>query len=103
MHNARPDSNADSTASRKTGRNAATIAAGVIALAIAAAAVFDERGGRTPAGSDPADSGVAPVSAISTQNRATVSDMTSATGAARPHYERTNEPAYTDPTNPYGG
>jgi len=103
MHTAQQDSNSDSTASRRTVRNAATIAAGVIALAIAAAAVFDERSGGMPAGSGPADSGAAPVSALSTQGRAAISSTSSASVTARPHSERTNEPAYTDPTNPHGG
>jgi hypothetical protein len=103
MHKARPDSNADSTASRKTRRNAATVAAGVVALAIAAAAVFDERAGRMPAGSDPADSSAVPIAAAPGAGRAVTLSTTSPAGAARPHYERTGEPAQTDTVNPHGG
>jgi hypothetical protein len=103
MNQARPDSNANSTASRRTRRNAATIAAGTIALAIAAAAVFDERAGRMPAGSDPAGSGAVPVSAAPMEGRALAAGTPSAADAARPRYERTNEPAYTNAENPHGG
>lgn len=103
MHNERQDLNPDSTASRRSRRNAATVAAGVIALAVAAAAVLDERAGRTPAGSDPAESGAAPVATAPTEARSLLSNATSSTGAARPHFERADEPAYTSTENPHGG
>ena len=104
MRQAPFDLNADSTASRKNRRPALTAAAGLIAVAVAAAVVFAEHGGRTSAGNDrAAHSSVVPLAATQGDSRTAITNTTSAGDAAKPRFERTDEPAYDDSVRPHGG
>jgi hypothetical protein len=102
MSQARFDLNADSTASRKNRRPAFTIAAGLIALSIAAAIVVEERDGGAPAGTDPAHSSVVPRAAPVASRTASSSTM-SDNEPAKAHFERSDEPDYEDSVRPHGG
>ena len=93
MRPSRLDSSADPTARRNIRRPAITFAAGLIALAIATAVVLDPQGGRSSAGSD------ATVSSLASPTVAT----TTATDAATPRFERSNEPAIEESVNAHGG
>ena len=93
MRQERLDSNADPSASRNLRRPAITFAAGLIALAIATAVVLDPHNGRSSAGSD------ATYSSLASPTAAT----TTATDAATPRFERSNEPATEDSVNAHGG
>lgn len=97
MRQPRSDLNADSTASRKNRRPVFTVAAGLIALAIAAVVVVEERSGHASLGTDPA------YSASAAQGTPAATNTISAGDSAKPHFERSNEPAYEDTVHPYGG
>lgn len=103
MRQARSDLNADSTASRRNRRPVFTVAAGLIALAIAAVVVVEERGGQASAGNDAAYSSVVPLAATAAESRTAITNTMSAGDAAKPHFERSDEPAYEDSVHPYGG
>jgi len=99
MRQAQLDSNSDSTAGRKNRRPAFTFAAGLVALAIGAAFVIDQPSGGTSAQSDPAASNVMPGAAAQAEN----ANTKSAIEAAKPRFERSDEPAVEDSVNAYGG
>lgn len=103
MNQARLESNSDLKAGRKNLRPAFTIAAGLIALAVATAAVLEQPGGRTSTGSDPAVASVVPLAAAPAEDQTTIANTTSAPEAARPRFQRSDEPALEDSTNPHGG
>jgi hypothetical protein len=103
MSQARLDSNSDLKARRKNLRPAITIAAGLIALAVATAAVLEQPDGRNSAGSDPAASSVVPLATAPAEDRTSIANTTTATETARPRFQRSDEPAYEDSTNPHGG
>jgi hypothetical protein len=92
MHLARLDSNSDPSSSRNIRRPAITVFVGLLALAIATAVVVDPTGGRSYAGSDATTSSLA--SPVAT---------TTASDAATPRFERSNEPAIEDSVNTHGG
>ena len=103
MRQPRSDLNADSAASRRNRRPVFTVAAGLIALAIAAVVVVEERGGHASLGTDPAYSSMVPLAASAAQSSPAVTNTMSAGDSAKPHFERSNEPAYEDTVHPYGG
>lgn len=103
MRQAEFNLNADPATSRKNRRPAFTVAVGVIALAIAAAVVVEERNGRASAGSDPERSSIVPIAATSADSRAAPTNTMSSGDATKPHFERSDEPAYEDTVHPYGG
>ena len=103
MRQARSDLNADSAASHSSRRQAFTVVAGLIALAIAAVVVVEERGGYATAGNDPAYSSVVPLAATPGDSRTSNANSMSASDPARPHFDRSDEPAYEDSVHPYGG
>ncbi len=103
MSQARFDLNSDSTASRKNRRPAFTIAAGLIALSIAAAIVVEERDGGASAGTDPTHSSVVPHAATPAASMTAGTNTTSDNASAKPRFERSDEPVYEDPVRPYGG
>lgn len=94
MHPARFDSSSDPTSSRNFRRPAITVFIGLIALAIATAVVVDPTGGRSSVGNDATTSSlVSPTAATTT-----------ASDAATPRFERSNEPAaIEDSVNAHGG
>ena len=93
MHPARLDSNSDPSSSRNIRRPAITVFVGLLAVAIATAVVVDPTGGRSAAGSD------ATYSSLVSPTAAT----TTASDAAKPRFERSNEPAIEDSVNAHGG
>jgi hypothetical protein len=103
MNQARLDSNSDLKAGRKNLRPAFTIAAGLIALAVATAAVLEQPGGRASAVSDPAAASFVPLAAAPAEDQTAIANTTSAPDAARPRFQRSDEPALEDSTNPHGG
>ena len=103
MRQARSDLNADSTASRKNRRPAFTIVAGLIAFAIAVV-VVERSGGDASAGNDPAYSSVVPLAATPGDIRTSITNTMSASDPAKPHFERSDEPANDDDSvHPHGG
>jgi hypothetical protein len=102
MNQARLDPNSDLKAGRKNLRPAFTIAAGLIALAVATAAVLEQPGGRASAVSDPAAASFVPLAAPA-ENQTAIANTTSAPDAAKPRFQRSDEPALEDSTNPHGG
>jgi hypothetical protein len=96
-------SNADPSASRKIRRPAITFAAGLIALAIATAVVLDQPSGPTSAGSDPMVSSLVSPSATRVDSGTATASTQSAIDAAKPRFERSDEPASEDSTNAHGG
>ncbi len=90
------DLNADHTA--RTRRPAFTVAAGLIALAITAAVVVEQGDGPALTPSDRA----APLAAMSMEGKA-VTETTSADDPAKPHFERSDEPAVEETEHAYGG
>jgi hypothetical protein len=103
MRQAQLDSNSDSTAGRKNRRPAFTFAAGLVALAVGAAIVIDQPGGGTSAQGDPATSNVVSGAAASAENGTASANTTSAVEAAKPRFERSDEPAVEDSVNSHGG
>jgi hypothetical protein len=103
MRQAQLDSNADSSTRGKSLRPALAIVAGLIALGVAAAAVLDQPGQRTFAGSNPAGSSVVNVAAAPAESGSTNAISTSAIGSAKPHFERSDEPAVEESVNAHGG
>ena len=104
MRQARSDLNADSTGTRKNRRPALTVIAGLVALAIAAVVVVEERGGTALAGNDPSYAGVMPIKATRGESGTSITNTMSATDSAKPHFERSDEPANDeDSVHPYGG
>jgi len=93
--------NADSTASSKKRRPGFTVAAGLIALAIAAAVVVDERGAHRS--TDTAASSVAPLVSAPAEDRTAITNTTSGVDAAKPHFERSDESPYEESEHPHGG
>ena len=102
MHQAHIETNADPSGNRRNRRPAITLAAGLIALAIATAVVLEQPDGRPSASTDAAMSSLAsPATARLDGNAA--SGRTSAVDAATPRFERSDEPAIEDSTNAHGG
>lgn len=102
MRQAHIETNADPSGNRGNRRPAITLAAGLIALAIATAVVLDQPGGRSSAGSNTSMSSLAsPATARLDGNAGT--GMTPAVDAATPRFERSDEPAIADSTNAHGG
>jgi hypothetical protein len=78
----------------------------LIAFAIAAAVVVEERSGHASAGSNSANSSVAPLASGPAENNgtATANTTSATTDVTKPHFERTDEPAAVeDAEHPYGG
>lgn len=92
MHPARPDSNANASASYNIRKPAITVFVGLIALAIATAVVLDPTGGRSSAGVD-----------ATTASLAGPSSATTASDIATPRFQRSDEPAVEDSVNAHGG
>ena len=103
MRQAQFDLNAKATTSRKNRRPAFTVGVGVIALAIAAGIVVEERSGPPSAGSDPAHSSVVPLAATAAEGGTAITNTMSVSDPAKPHFERSDEPAYEDSVQPHGG
>jgi hypothetical protein len=93
MQPARLDSTSEPSARRNIRRPALTVFVGLIALAIATAVVVDPTGGRSSAGSD------ATYSSLASPTAAT----TTASDAATPRFERSDEPAIEESVNAHGG
>ena len=103
MRQARSDLNADSTARRKNRRPAFTVVAGLIAFAIAVV-VVERSGGDASAGNDPAYSSVVPLAAPLGEIKTSITNTMSASDPAKPHFERSDEPANDDDSvHPHGG
>jgi hypothetical protein len=103
MRQVQLDSNSDLTATRRSWRRPQIFAAGLIALVIAAIAVFDLSGGRIAAGSDSSVSSIVSLAAAPAERSAANSGTASTIDTSRPHFERSNEPAQEDPVNAHGG
>ena len=101
MRQAELDSNSDKTA-RKDRRPAFTFVAGLIALAIATAVILDKPRGDTSASSASAAAPDAPATTSPAEEMNTA-NTSARIEAARPHFERSNEPVFEDTTNPHGG
>jgi len=104
MHQTRSDSNAESTASRRNRRPAFTVIAGLIAVAVGAVVVVEERGGYASDRNDAAYSSVVPIAATSAEGLTSATNTMSAGDSVTPHFERSEEPANDDDSvHPYGG
>jgi hypothetical protein len=97
MRQTPPDFNGDSPATRSKLRPAAAVAAGVVALAIGAFVLVAERNGRGSDGYEPGHSRAVPFAATTNTNPAVAID------AAKPKFERSDEPAYEDTVQAHGG
>lgn len=102
MRQTRLDTNAD-PGGRKNLRPALAVAVGLIALGIAAAAVLDRPVGRSSAGSTPADSNAVNIASAPTESGFTNASASGTFDAAKPHFERSEEPAVEDSVNAHGG
>jgi negative regulator of sigma E activity len=95
------DVNTNHAAGRKT-RHAYTFAAGVVAVAIAAVVVVEERSASALA--DRADAGVALHTGAVMENSGPSASTLPSSDTARPRFQRSEEPANDDdPANPHGG
>jgi hypothetical protein len=94
----------DLTVSPRVGRPALTFVAGLLALAIAAALVLEDRGARSSVGGESRDARTMPVASFAPAPGASVTIESNASTPAPQHFDRSNEPATDDdPARPYGG
>jgi hypothetical protein len=89
MRQAQPESNSDSMDHRNSQRRTLVIGAGLAVAALVAATVLHEPPQDAQTATDVAASSAA--------------TSPSATDAAKPHFERTDEPAVEESVNSYGG
>lgn len=91
MRQAQPESNSDSMARRNSQRRTLVIGAGLAVAALVAAAVLHQPAQHAQTGTDLAASSAA------------AADTTSSIDAAKPRFERTDEPATEESVNSHGG
>ena len=102
MNKTQRDLNAKPATGRKNWRLASVIA-GLIAVAVAATVIVEERGGNASTRTNASGSNVAPLAAGPAEDRAAAPNTASDAPATRPHFERSDEPAVEDTVHPYGG
>jgi hypothetical protein len=104
MRQTQTESNFDDLARRKSRRIARAIAAGLIMAAIGAVAAFNQPARRVQASADFATSNVVPT-LPATPSQESVASERAASGAesAKPHFERSDEPAVEESVKSYGG
>lgn len=103
MRQAQPESNSDSMARRNSQRRTLVIGAGLAVAALVAATVLHQPAQHAQSGTDLAASSAATSRSIPAQNAAAAADTTSSIDAAKPRFERTDEPATEDSVNSHGG
>ena len=102
MHQAHSDLNANATAGRKNRRHPYTLAAGLIAVAIATVVVVEERSASTS--SDGGIAAVAPLVGTVMEDSNASTGTVPSSDTAGPHFQRSEEPANDDDaTHPHGG
>ncbi len=103
MHQAQSESNSDSMARRKSQRRALVIGAGLAVAVIVSATVLHQPTQHAETGTDLAVSSAATSPLVPAQNNAATAGTTSSIDAAKPHFERTDEPAVEESVNSCGG
>ena len=103
MRQAQPESNSDSMARRNSQRRTLVIGAGLAVAALVAATVLHQPAQHAQTGTDFAASSAVTSPSAPTQNGAATAGTTSSIDAAKPHFERTDEPAVEESVNSHGG
>ena len=103
MRQAQPESNSDSMARRNSQRRTLVIGAGLAVAALVAANVLHEPAQHAQTGTDLAASSAVTSLSTPAQNSAATAGTTSSIDAAKPHFERTDEPAVEESVNSHGG
>ncbi len=102
MRQSRSEMTANPIPPRRGLRHVYTLAAGLLAVAIAAAVVVEERS--APAANDGGSASVAPRAASLKGTAGADASTWSSGDAVAPHFQRSEEPANDDdPAHPYGG